>query len=64
MRMPHDMYAYDAHKPCFSISSLRLVSSPRNGLTKLHGEPHPGLYESLVSRDDVTLRDGLLDIGR
>ena len=64
MQIPHDIHAYSVRKPWYSISSLILVSSARNGPTKLHGEPHPGLYESLVSRDGATLRDGLLDIGR
>lgn len=61
---PHDIHAYGVNKPRSLISSLRLASSARKGLTKLHGEPHPGLYERLVSRDGVTLRDGLLDMGR
>jgi hypothetical protein len=64
MLITHDIHAYGVQKPCFSISSLNLASGARKGLAELHGEPHPGLYESLVSRDGVTLRDGLLDTGR
>jgi hypothetical protein len=60
----YDIGAYDVHKPYFSILSLKLASRPRKGLAELHGEPYPGLYESLVSRDGVTLRDSLPDVGR
>ena len=64
MRAPPDMRAYDVHKPRFSISGLRLASSAQNGSIELHGEPHPGLYESLVSMGGATRRDRLLNMGR